>query len=146
MKTEELKNFLYASMPLCSAMGLEVVKAEPNHVILSAPLAANINHKKTAFGGSLHSLATLACFSLVHVNVKGEIVIASSEIEYLAPVTADFQAECQMPDHLEWERFLKIFQKKGRARIQLVSRIWQGDLLCVKFRGTFVAFSKLQIE
>lgn len=143
MKTDELKSFLYASMPLCSAMKIGVLKAETGHVILSAPLSANINHKMTAFGGSLHSLATLACFSLVHVNVKGEIVIASSEIEYLAPVTTDFQAECKMPDLLEWERFLIIFQKKGRARIKLTSEIWQGDKLCVKFRGTFVALDKL---
>ncbi len=113
MKTAELKTFLfYDSMPLCSAMGIEVIKAGPDRVILSAPLQPNINHKKTAFGGSLHSLTTLACFSLVHVNVKGEIVISGSEIEYLAPVTADFQAECKMPDPAEWERFLKIFQKK----------------------------------
>ena len=145
MKTTELKNFLYNSMPLCSAMGIEVVNADPGHVILRAPLQPNINHKMTAFGGSLHSLATLACFSLVHVNVKGEIVIASSEVEYLAPVTADFQAECKMPDPLEWERFLKIFQKKGRARIKLTSEVWQGDKLCVKFNGAFVAFSKMQI-
>lgn len=145
MKTDTLKKFLYNSMPLCSAMGLDVVMAELNHVILSAPLQPNINHKKTAFGGSLHALATLACFSLVHVNVKGEIVIAGSEVEYLAPVTADFQAECKMPDHQEWERFLKIFQKKGRARIQLAAEIWQDKQLCVKFKGTFVAFSKMQI-
>jgi thioesterase domain-containing protein len=143
MKSSELKKFLYDSMPLCSAMGINVIKAEPEHVILSAPLQANINHKKTAFGGSLHSLATLACFSLVHVNVNGEIVIAGSEVEYLAPVTADFQAECKMPDLAEWERFLKIFQKKGRARIPLISEIWQRDQLCVKFRGVFVAFRKL---
>lgn len=145
MKTAELKKFLYASMPLCSAMQLDVMMAEPDHVILSAPLAPNINHKKTAFGGSLHSVATLACFSLVHVNVKGEIVIAGSEIEYLAPVTDDFQAECKMPDSFEWDRFLKIFQKKGRARIQLSAEIWQGKQLAVKFKGTFVAFSKMQI-
>lgn len=143
MKTDELKTFLYNSMPLCSAMGIEVVKADNDHIIVSAPLLPNINHKKTAFGGSLHSLATLACFSLVHVNVKGETVIASSEIEYLAPVTSDFIAECKKPESTDWERFLKIFEKKGRARIQLSSEIWQEGKLAVRFRGVFVAFNKL---
>lgn len=140
METAELKEFLYDSMPLCSAMGIEVVKVEPDCVVLSAPLQPNINHKKTAFGGSLHSVATLACFSLIHVNLKGEIVISHSEVEYRFPVTDDFIAECRMPDPVEWERFMKIFQKKGKARIQLSARIVQEGRECVAYRGTFVAF------
>lgn len=145
MKSSELESFLYSSIPLCSALGLHVLCAKPEHIILSAPLEKNINHKMTAFGGSLHAVATLACWSLVHVNVKAEIVIASSEVDYLAPVTSDFTAECRMPEPAEWERFTKILQKKGRARIQLTSKIYQENKLCVDFRGVFVAFNKAVI-
>ncbi len=139
----DLQTYLQAHIPISKAMGVTVHDASSQKVILSAPFSNNINHKKTVFGGSLHAVATLACWSVLHVNLAGlyegvQIVISKSEVDYLAPVSSDFQAECLLPVEGEWERFIKIFDKKGKARITLQSKIYKDGRLCVDSSGVFV--------
>lgn len=140
-----LEEYLNEHIPISSAMGVSVDLASTNQIVLKAPFANNINHKKTVFGGSLHAVATLACWSLLHINLMNllkdnvQIVIASSQVEYLAPVATDFKAKCCMPDTLDWERFIKMFNKKGKARIKLWAKIVQEGQLCVDYAGVFVA-------
>lgn len=142
---DTLQNYLQEHIPISSAMGVCVETASAVQIVLRAPFANNINHKRTVFGGSLHAVATLACWSLLHVNMvnllgdNAQIVIASSEVKYLAPVVSDFKAECCMPDVFEWERFIKILKKKGKARLKLCAKILQKDQLCVDYSGVFVA-------
>lgn len=145
MKSEKtaLEHYLRQHIPLSEAMGVRVKSCSSSHIILSAPFENNINHKKTVFGGSLHAVATLACWSLLHVNLSDfehvQIVIASSEISYLAPVNTDFKAECSMPDRSDWEKFQKTLQRKGKARIKLRATVVQSSKLCVDYHGVFVA-------
>lgn len=145
MKPQVLEEYLLKNIPLSSAMGVKVESITSEKIILNAPFLNNINHKQTVFGGSLHAVATLACWSLLHVHLseiygnKVQVVIASSEIQYLAPVASDFKAECSMPNIIEWEKFIKIFDKKGKARIKLESKIYKDDQLLVDYSGIFVA-------
>lgn len=140
-----LEDYLLEHIPISSAMGVSVDLASADKIVLRASFINNINHKKTVFGGSLHAVATLACWSLLHVNLVNllgrnvQIVIASSEVKYLVPVTIDFQAECSMPDALDWERFVKMLQKKGKARLKMSAKIIQEGQLCVDYAGVFVA-------
>lgn len=140
----KLEDYLLKHIPISSAMGIEVDKASLSQIVLKAPFSNNINHKKTVFGGSLHAVATLACWSLLHVNLvhlsdNVQIVISSSEVEYLAPVVSDFKAECHMPDAVEWDRFIKMLKKKGKSRLKLTAKIFQKEQLCVDYSGIFVA-------
>lgn len=149
MKSKEtataLEDYLLQHIPISVAIGIKVAFASAQKVILSAPFLNNINHKNTVFGGSLHAVATLACWSLLHMNLLGlsekkfQIVIASSEVLYTAPVISDFKAECSTPDSLEWERFRKTLQRKGKARLKLNAKIFQDSQLCVNYSGQFVA-------
>lgn len=145
-----LEDYLLEHIPISSAMGVRVDLASSTQIVLKAPFSNNINHKKTVFGGSLHAVATLACWSLLHVNLADlsegnvQIVIASSEVGYLAPVAFDFKAECHMPDSLNWERFIKTLQKKGKARLKLYAKIFQEGQLCVDYSGIFVAIKTAQ--
>lgn len=144
----DFQEFLLKSIPIAEAMGIRVEHVSDERVTLSAPLSNNVNHKNTAFGGSLHSVATLACWSLLHLKLKqvcGEnvpIVIASSEISYLKPVTEDFQSVCKVADAGAWERFISIFRKRGKSRLTLTAQILQGDQVCVEYSGVFVAIRK----
>lgn len=143
-----LEEYLLEHIPISSAMGVRVDLASPTKIVLRAPFSNNINHKKTVFGGSLHAVATLACWSLLHVNLANldvQIVIASSEIAYWAPVASDFRAECSMPHPGDWERFMKILQKRGKARIKLGAKIFHDDQLCVDYSGIFVASKNLEV-
>ncbi len=137
---KEVQAYLHEHIPISRAIGVTVARADCEKVILSAPFCANINHKKTVFGGSLHAVATLACWSLLYVklkkeHVKSQIVITKSDVSYNLPVDSDFQAECNAPEKAEWERFLKILKAKGKARISLSCTI---GTAC-NYRGTFAA-------
>lgn len=141
---KELEAYLHEHIPLSKAMGVSVEKADPEQVILWAPFAPNINHKQTVFGGSLHAMATLACWGLVYIHLKleeasAQIVITKSEVAYIAPVSGDFRAECLRPADAEWQRFSKMLHLKGKARLNLTATVHQAGHLCVDYRATFAA-------
>lgn len=142
----ELQSYLHHNIPLSQALGVEVETASDSNVILKAPFAPNINHKKTVFGGSLHAVATLACWSLLYFNLAEkfscDIVIASSSIQYLTPVISDFRASCEKPDEPLWNRFLASLSKKGIGRIHLSASINQGNTLAVNYQGVFAAIKR----
>ena len=48
----EVEQYLHRHIPLSAAMGIRVRLATPHRVELWAPLAPNINHQSTVFGGS----------------------------------------------------------------------------------------------
>ncbi|WP_286830711.1 MULTISPECIES: YiiD C-terminal domain-containing protein [Kordiimonas] len=141
---EALEDYLYRNIPISEAMGVRVARASTDSISLTAPLQANINHKRTAFGGSLQAVATLACWTLLHVNLRedadpSEIVITNSNIDYIRPVTADFTATATLPDGARWQQFLKTFDRHGRARIQLTAHVMQDDDVAIDYTGTFAA-------
>ncbi len=145
MSNTQLETYLHEHIPLSAAMGIRVLEASSLQVILRAPFKPNINHKKTVFGGSLHAVSTLACWCLMYMHTNeipsAEVVITQSDIDYLLPVTSDFQAQCQLPDQKSWKRFIDIYKLKGKSRIILHSTIHQNDRLAVSFTGTFAAIN-----
>lgn len=146
---ESLQNYLYANIPITQAIEVNVELASLGQVILSAPFAKNFNHQKTIFGGSLHSLATLSCWSLLYLNVKAlnlgpvDIVITHSSIAYKVPVKADFKALCLFPKGDTWQRFIHMLRVKGKARIALSATIVQNGQLAVDYQATFAAIKLL---
>ncbi len=142
---KQLEEYLHQHIPLSQSMGIRVEHASTHKVILFAPLANNINHKKTVFGGSLHAVATLACWSLLYLNLeeksdeKFQIVITKSEVSYDAPVDTDFRVECLTPENITWERFMKMLTSKGKARIKLSAYIYHKDRLSVNYQAEFAA-------
>lgn len=142
-----LEEYLYSHIPISQAMGIRVEFASPQKITLFAPFANNINHKKTVFGGSLHAVATLACWCLLHVRLNEkhiQIVITHSEVSYHAPVSGDFTVECSVPEISEWERFINMLQAKGKSRINLSATVHHQNRLCVEYQGTFAALNTVK--
>jgi thioesterase domain-containing protein len=140
----EIENYLYAHIPLSKAMGLRVDAASFDAVELSAPLAPNINHRETAFGGSLSTLAILAAWTLLYVRLDAEriaarLAIQSNTMRYDAPATGDFSAIAKLRDAAQWVRFRQMLQRHGRARTAVVSNLRCGDKPIGEFSGEFVA-------
>jgi len=148
---KEIESYLHEHIPISQAMGISVEEASLEKIVLLAPFSNNINHKKTVFGGSLHAVATLACWSLLHVNLKKakeadvQIVITKSEVSYQSPVDEDFRAECLMPEKETWNRFLKMLKLKGKSRIELSATIHNKGHLSVSYQGTFAAINPAKI-
>jgi thioesterase domain-containing protein len=141
-----LETTLHREIPLTRAMGVTVVRFDAGGLTLAAPLAANLNHKRTAFGGSLAALATLAGWGLLQLLLRDHapttVVIRDSTVRYLHPVTQDIEATCPPPAAPELERFLRMFERRGMARIELVATIPAGGEEAVQFRGGYVALNK----
>ena len=140
---QTLQQVLYDEIPLTKPIGISVEDCSMNTVTLSAPLENNINHKNTAFGGSLYSVSVLAGWSMIYTllkenNLQGNIVIYDSNIRFLVPVADDIVATCHLPAPSHTERFLKTYRKKGKARIKLESHIPQKNNDAVIFEGTYV--------
>ena len=142
-KITALQTKLHEEIPLTRAMGLVVKSLTSDSVCLTAPLSNNINHKSTAFGGSLYSIAVLAGWSLIYNqlqnrNLQGHIVIQESDIKYIKPVTTDIEAVCNIESPELLERFIQTYLKKDMARIMLNTIIRQDGVECVRFRGKYV--------
>ena len=139
-----LQAALAREIPLSRAMGISVASWDGRTVRLAAPLAPNVNHKATVFGGSLSAAATLAGWSalwlLLDANgLMEQVVIQDASIEYRHPVTGDFVVECSLPDDGRVAHFLATLRERGRARLELVASVTSREHDLVTFRGRYVA-------
>jgi thioesterase domain-containing protein len=140
----DLEAYLHEHIPLSKAMEVSVTSVDLAGVILSAPLAPNINHRQSVFGGSASALAILAGWSWVHTflgqaGIPAQIVIQSSSIDYIFPMTGTFIADCASPDPDISIRFLQNLKKSRKSRITLEVTLWEGDTEAAIFKGVYVA-------
>lgn len=147
MAPAELEHFLRAKIPLTAAMGIRVVQTGPRRLILEAPLAPNINHLGTVFGGALHTLPTLACYAalwtlLVEAGVDGHVVVKQSHAHYRQPVTGSFRASCDRPPPDVAAKFIDDLRRFKKARMDLASVVDGTDRKpAVEYKGSFVALA-----
>ncbi len=144
MSPAELETYLHAHIPLSRAMQVSVVQAAPQEVVLSAPLAPNINHRDTVFGGSASAVAILAAWSLLHTRLSAEglasrLVIQRNTMSYEQPIVGTFTATAAAPDAEAWHQFLRVFRRKGKARITVVSVLHFAGEVAGRLEGEFVA-------
>lgn len=142
----ELETVLHRDIPLTREMGLRVIDWQQHRLRLHLPLAPNVNHKSTLFGGSLYCGAVLAGWGWLHLRLReagiedGHIVIQDGQISYPLPVRGDAIALCDAPDQSQWDKFIATYQRRGRARLILQTRITaqDNDADAVRFTGQFV--------
>ena len=144
MQAVELEQYLHEHIPLAAAMQVSVLEIGLTSVRLGAPLAPNINHRDTVFGGSASAVAILAAWSLLHVrmlafNVPGRLVIRRNTMQYLAPIRGAFTARAALSRDADWPGFVGMLARKAIARIEVGA-----DLDCAGQRvgtlaGEFVA-------
>lgn len=143
MLKTELEQYLHDRIPLSKAMAVSVVAVDTDTVVLRAPLAPNINHRETVFGGSASSLAILAAWSLVHVRlhsagIAGRVVIQRNTMEYELPITGEFTARATIGDAQEWRKFTRMLERRGKARIAVASVLEHAGQVVGRLTGEFV--------
>lgn len=143
-RTGQLEHFLHEHIPLARAMGVRIVAADGDGVVLSAPLAVNDNHHGTLFGGSASALAILAAWGWIHLRLDDEgldpdLVIQKSRMSFVAPGRADVIARCRGATDDQWRRFLRTYGRFGRARLELEAVLWSDGEDVARLRGAFVA-------
>ncbi|MES2450870.1 MAG: YiiD C-terminal domain-containing protein [Pseudomonadota bacterium] len=145
MENVTLEQYLHRQIPLSAAMQVAVDAANLDSVVLSAPLEPNVNHKSTAFGGSISALGILAAWSLVHLRLLDEgliceVVIQSNQMDYDRPITGTFAASSSLSDPAAWPAFLKILTRRRLARIEVRSELIFEEKVVGRLSGRFVAF------
>ena len=122
----QLEEALHELVPLSRHLGVKVAEYDGTQLRLAAPLAPNMNHQRSAFGGSLYCLAALTGWGLLHLKL-GELgmicntVIAKAELAYLAPIWGDFQCQASLPE--DSDALFARLAETGKARAQLAATI-----------------------
>ncbi|WP_428311271.1 YiiD C-terminal domain-containing protein [Hydrocarboniphaga sp.] len=144
MTADELTAFLRHSIPVLKAIDIQVRECSPQRVLIAAPLAANHNHHNTAFGGSLALISILSGWALLHVGLSDEqvdarLVVQRSECRFERPVSGDLLSEARRPDAGSWSAFIDTLRRRGKARIDLQTRVLAGGGDAVLHSATFAA-------
>jgi thioesterase domain-containing protein len=111
-------------IPLTRFMHLDIAAWDGDTLRMTAPLAPNINDKGCAFGGSLASIMTLACWSLIKLTADEralacDIYVQDSTVRYLLPLWEDFTAEARLADNQSLTGFFSTLVTRGKARLSM---------------------------
>jgi len=144
MLPAELAQYIHAHIPLSKAMGVSVISIEASALTLQAPLAPNINHRQSVFGGSAAALAILAGWALLHVRLRaegiaGRLVIQRNTMEYRQPILGSFSARATLEHPDRWKLFTATLTRKGKARIAVSAVLEHMERVVAPFTGEFVA-------
>lgn len=146
MSPRDLERFLCEKIPLTKALEIKILHSGSDYAEIAAPLKPNINHFGTVFGGSLHSVLILSCYSwlfnlLEENGFSTHVVLKSSTVKHAGPVQKDFSAICKSPEPEATERFIKTMQKKKRAQITLKSSVQVDGKTVCELEGEFVGIN-----
>ncbi len=141
-----LERHLLSGIPLAREMQMRVAEYDGQCLVLVAPLAPNVNDKGCAFGGSLVSLMTLACWGLATLRLgeaghSAEVFVQDSMVNYLEPVWGELVVEAQqLLGDGEWTDFLGMYASRGKARITLTAHVTTaGGGVAARLSARFVA-------
>lgn len=138
-------NAHYQAMPPVAAMQVRAVSFDGDALHLHAPLAANVNDKDCAFGGSLAGVMTLAGWGLLTLRLAeaGEtagVYVADSRVRYLRPLYADIAAEARLASDVDWPAVLRSLRERGRASATLEGVVRDPDgVIVASLAGRFAA-------
>jgi thioesterase domain-containing protein len=144
MDASTLTQYLHDHIPLSKAMQVSVHSLNEDSVVLAAPLAPNINHRDTVFGGSASAVAILAAWSLLHTRLSAaglssRLVIQRNTMHYELPIDGDFIARSFFNDAADWPAFVRMLSRKGRARITVSAVLEYAGQEVGRLDGEFVA-------
>src|SRR3954451_19894213 len=118
----EAEKFLHEQIPVTRAMAVRGIAHDDTGFTVEAPVALNSNHLRTAFGGSINAVATLAAYGFLWMELKDaavHVVVAESSIRFLRPVRETIRATCPRPEDSVLAEFRGHFNERGKARITL---------------------------
>lgn len=144
IQMQEILDYIHDHIPITSHLGAFIQQYDDESITIGAPLDANINHRNSVFGGSLSAIAILSGWALLFVKLKrcgiqNRLVIQHSSFDFLNPATIDFEARSEFLSSAELDRFMKMFARKGKARITIKTNVYSGSELCGVSTGVYVA-------
>jgi thioesterase domain-containing protein len=146
MNAAELQKYLEDHIPIVQANGFRVVSADPDRVVIGGRLADHVNHRDSAFGGSLSTALILAAWGQVRTDTFAPntvIVIAQQRVSFNLPVLQDFEAVSLPLSTATLDRARALLGRFHKARFTVEATIvHQGDSgVRAEFAGEFVVVS-----
>jgi thioesterase domain-containing protein len=143
---QELEQYLHGSIPLSRAMQVAVLDLTEDWAVLGAPLAPNVNHRGTVFGGSACTLSILAAWWLPYCRLRDRVpatslVLQRNSMSYERPVAGAFSAHACLAPSAQWPEFLRTLERRGKARISVCARLICAGEEAGRFDGEFVALA-----
>lgn len=141
---EKAQKYLHEHIPLTHHLAVSVSHYDGDSVQIAAPLTPNLNHRNTAFGGSISALGILSGWTLLYLkmqelNIDSQLIIQKSTTDFILPVDADFEAFCTLPEESVWNKFQKALLKRGKARIKLNANILVDGKVVSQHEGIYAA-------
>jgi thioesterase domain-containing protein len=148
MTAAELQQYVDEHIPIVKANGFTILEARPDRVSVGGTLADHVNHRNSAFGGSLSTALILAAWARVRqwtdtFDPSAVIVIAEQRVAFGLPVLADFEAySLPLADDL-LARAWTMLGRFGKARFTVEAAVvHRGDTeMRARFSGVFVVVS-----
>ncbi len=138
-------NAHYLAMPPVAAMQVRALAFSGDVLSLTAPLAANVNDKGCAFGGSMAGVMTLAGWGLLTLKLEAEglpaeVYVADSHVRYLKPLYADLHAQARFEPGVDWTAFVRSLRERGRARAGVLATLHDPEgAVVAELSGRFAA-------
>lgn len=143
MNKEQAQQYIERKIPITKNMGMTINALSGDEVRVGLPLAPNVNHQGSAFGGSMESLFFVTGWAYVQWLIKDihpepKIVGRRARSAFHKPVKEDFEAILSIPSKSDSDTFLKDLKEKGKGRITAKAEIVIQGELCAEFEGDFV--------
>ncbi len=137
---ESLQNTFHELIPISQAMGVSVFDYDGETLTITAPLAANINHQHSAFGGSLFAVAALAGWGLMQLKLSELLldcntVVMGGEVAYHRPVYDDLQCSVKLPAGSA--AMFETLANEGTVQMELSSSILANDKPAMQLSGRY---------
>jgi len=128
-------------------MAIEVRAASIDGVEIYAPLAPNINHRDTVFGGSASAVAIVAAWSALHVRMRAagldvRLVIRRNTMSYDRPINTGFTATAAAPTGEAWTKLVATVERGRPARVNVGARLFCEGQLVGELDGEFAVLPK----
>jgi thioesterase domain-containing protein len=149
--SSRLQKYLLKQIPISKGLGISVTEASLEEVLITAPLAPNLNHRGTAFGGSISAVAILSGWTLVYARLEAEgqfpvVVIQHNEIRYAKRVESAFAARARLAHPEKWPHFLQGLSRHGKARTIVAVEVEGTHGISALFRGSYVALDATSVN
>ncbi len=142
-----LQEYISDRIPITSAMGITVAEVSPLSITVTAKLAPNINHRDSAFGGSISTLGILAGWIILKhrcqtFEPKPTLVIQASNTQFLKPIISDYSSQVIDFTEADFAKFSRAYQRYGKARLTLKSTVTCEGEVCATHEGVFVGINR----
>lgn len=138
-----LENRFYGHIPITKYFGIRVVNYDGLRLVVRAPLAVNVDHCGTAFAGSIGAVLMLGGLAIIRLKladlgITARIMLASSKISYLHPVTEDIEVFCETRSPINVARVRHHLSRDGAATIKITGGIESASKVVVKYAGSYI--------